>query len=83
MARNDLQNKQNPGGILNRYNRITMRTGDATVVYNDNRTGQVGTSGSWELHVSGFYDPNAVINRYTNEPPVERSRNNTTKYTDV
>lgn len=84
MARRDLQNKVFPGGIYNRFNTITLRTtGNATVVHNDRRTGQIGTSGSYDLAVSGFYDPNAIIHRYTPEPPVERSRNDTTKNTDV
>ncbi len=86
MARNDLQQKVFPGGIYNRYNVITMRTGGrSSVTYNDNRTGQIGTSGAWELHVSGYYDPNGIIRRVMapDEPVTERSLNPATKAYDV
>lgn len=84
MPRKDLQQKVFPGGIYNRYNVITLRTGGAsTATYNDGRTGQIGTSGAWELHVSGFYDPYGIIRRIDPEPPVSRKENSATKYTDI
>ncbi len=85
----DLQTKVFPGGILNRFNIITMRTGATNVVYNDLRTGQTGTSGTGEPggfgKVNGYIDPDGLIHRLpaSGEPPVERSRNDGTKLNDV
>jgi hypothetical protein len=79
MRGRDLSTHVFPGNITNRINIITMRTGNATVVYNDGRTGQTGTSGTGQPggygQVSGYSDPYGVERRTTNEPPVERSRN--------
>lgn len=88
MRRRDYQTKVFPGGILNKINIVTLRTaGNVTAVYNDLRTGQTGTSGTGQPggfgQASGYYDPDGVIRRITGEPPVERSRNDSTKNSDI
>lgn len=88
MRGRDLQTKVFPGGINNKINIVTLRTaGNVTTVYNDLRTGQTGTSGTGQPggfgQVSGYYDPDGIQRRITGEPPVERSRNDGTKNTDI
>lgn len=77
MAKNH-EDKVYAGGIRNRINRITLRTGgDSTASYNSNFTGQtIGGSG---------IDPRSVISRTTRpeEPPVERSSQEGVKDNDV
>jgi len=74
MAKNH-ENKVYAGGIRNRINRISMRTGAAMVQYNGPHTDQHdGTT---------VYEPRSVIGRVTNEPPVPRSSQDGVKDNDV
>jgi len=88
MRGRDLQSKVFPGGINNKVNIITMRTGgSSTAVYNDLRTGQTGASGTGQPggfgKANGYLDPDGVSRRITGEQDVERSRNDGTKNTDI
>jgi hypothetical protein len=65
------ETKVYPGGLRNRINRITMRTGGRSVAtYNDGHTDQ-------------GYDTRSVIGRTTAEPPVERTLQDGTKNYEV
>lgn len=75
MAKNH-ENKQYPGGIRNRINRITLRTsGDSTAHYNGPHTDQHNDVDT--------FDARSVISRTTPEPPVGRIDQDGTKDNDV
>lgn len=64
----DYENKVYPGGIRNRINRVTMKTGGrSTASYNDAHTDQAN------------YAPRSVIRRITNEPPTDPDQQDTVK----
>ena len=74
MARNH-EEKVYPGGLLNRINRITVRTGESNSSYNGPHT---------DIEINGVaQDPRSLISRTENEPPVSRKKNVTTKDNDV
>lgn len=76
MMATNYEEKQYPGGIRNRINRITVRaTGESVAHCNGPHSGQ-------ELNGTPI-EPRSVISRTTNEPPVSRKSNDATKNSDV